>query len=105
MLFVLNNIFNLKLPPKIRALLDEWQPNFFERKVLGLRVRGRSIPTWTQLILVSAGKGLRQRLSFVRETLFPRPKILRQVFANSPQLSVRQLYWKRLLQIFGAISK
>jgi hypothetical protein len=105
MLFVLNNIFNLKLPPKIAALLDEWQLNFFERKVLGLRVRGRSIPTWTQLILISAGKGLRQRLSFVRETLFPRPKILRQVFANSPQLSVRQLYWKRLLQIFGAISK
>jgi len=102
MLFVLNNIFNLKLPSKIAALLDEWQPSFFERRVLGLRVRGRSIPTWTQLILISAGKGLRQRLSFLRETLFPRSKILRQVFANSPQLSVRQLYWKRLLQILGS---
>jgi len=102
MLFVLNNMFDLRLPSKIAALLDEWQPSFFERRVLGLRVRGRSIPTWTQLILISAGKGLRQRLSFLRETLFPRPRILRQVFADSPQLSVRQLYWKRLLQILGS---
>ena len=105
MLYVLNNIFSLKLPAKIVALHDEWRPNFFERKVLGLRVRGRSIPTWTQLILISAGRGLRQRLPLVLETLFPRPKILKQVFANAPQLSVRQLYWKRLLQIFGTIGK
>jgi hypothetical protein len=101
-IFVINNIFNLKIPPEILSYFDNWKPNIFERKVLRKRINGNSIPTWTQLILISAGKGLRERLSFVRETLFPRPKILRQVFANSPQLSVRQLYWKRVLQILGS---
>ncbi len=101
-LFVLDKIFNLKIPSEILSHLDDWKPNIFERKVLHKRINGNSIPTWTQLILISAGKGLRARLSFVRETLFPGPKILRQVFADSPQLSVRQLYWKRVLQILGS---
>jgi hypothetical protein len=102
MLFVLTNIFKFKLPAEISSYLDGWKPNLFERVVLNRRVNGRPIPTWCQLVLISAGKGIRERISFVKETLFPRPKILRQVFPNASNSSNRQLYWKRFIQILGS---
>ena len=102
MLYILTNIFKLKLPAEISAYFNGWKPNTFERRILDRRISGSSIPTWSQLVLISAGKGIRERLSFVRETLFPRPKILRQVFPSPANLSDRQLYWKRVLQILGS---
>ena len=101
-LFVVTKIFKLKLPSEISACLESWKPNIFERKILGRRISGSSIPTWSQLVLISAGKGIRERISFVKESLLPRPKILKQVFPNSYNLSDRQLYWKRILQILGS---
>jgi len=102
MLYILTHIFKLKLPAEISAYLQAWKPTAFERRILDRRISGGSIPTWSQLVLISAGKGLRQRLSFVRETLFPRPKILRQVFPSPAKLSDRQLYLKRVRQILGS---
>lgn len=102
MLYVLTNIFKLKLPAEISSYLDGWKPTIFERRILGRRISGSSIPTWGQLVLMSAGKGLLEKLSFVGETLFPRPKILRQVFPDSYNLSNGKLYWKRVLQILGS---
>ena len=102
MLFVLPRIFEFKLPAEISAYLDDWNPNPFERRVLNRRINGSSIPTWSQLLLMSAGKGIRGRLALVKETLFPRPKILRQVFPGASNLSDGQLYWKRVLQILGS---
>jgi hypothetical protein len=101
-LHILRNIFKLKLPDEISAYLEAWKPTIFERRILNRRISGGSIPAWSQLVLISAGKGIRQRLSFVRETLFPRPKILRQVFPSPVDLSDRQLYWKRVRQILGS---
>jgi hypothetical protein len=103
MLFALTNIFHLKLPSEISSYLKGWKPNLFERWVLNRRINGSPIPTWCQLVLISAGKGIRERLPFIRETLFPRPKILRQVFPSCTNLSDRQLYWKRVLQILGSL--
>jgi hypothetical protein len=103
MVFVLKNIFKLKLPANISSCLDSWKPSFIERKVLTRRINGRSISTWSQLLLISAGKRMRDRISFVRETLFPRPDILRQVFPQESNLNDGQLYWKRVLQILGSL--
>jgi hypothetical protein len=102
MLYVLTHIFEFKLPSEISSYLDDWNPNPFERRVLSRRIKGSPIPTWSQLLLMSAGKGIRERLALVKETLFPRPKILRQVFPDASDLSDGQLYWKRVLQILGS---
>ena len=101
-LFVLTKIFNLELPSEISSYLSSWKPNFLERRALDRRINGGSLSTTSQLCLISAGRSLRERISFVKETLFPRPKILRQVFSNSPDLCDNQLYWKRFLQILGS---
>lgn len=103
MLYILTNIFELRLPAEISSHLAGWKPNIFERRILGRRISGSSIPTWSQLVLISTGKGIRERLSFIGETLFPRPKILKQVFPSFSNLSDGQLYWKRVLQIIGSL--
>lgn len=100
-LYLLTRLFGIRLPVEISSFLHSWIPGYFEKRILHRRVEGHSIPTWAQLLMISNGRKLGERLSFFYETLFPRPEILRQVFANAPQLSVPQLYWRRVLQVFG----
>ena len=100
-LFLLTHIFDIRLPDDISTFLNKWKPGFMEKRILRRRIEGQSTPTWAQLIMISNGRGFRERVSFFYETLFPRPEVLRQVFANSPGLSVSQLYWRRVLQVFG----
>ena len=100
-LFLLTHIFDIRLPDDIATFLNKWKPGFMEKRILRRRIEGQSIPTWAQLMMISNGRSFRERISFFYETLFPRPEVLRQVFANAPQLSVPQLYWRRVLQVFG----
>ena len=100
-LFLLSHIFEIDLPDEVSSFLNQWKPGLMEKRILHRRIDGRSIPTWAQLMMISNGRKLGERLSFFYETLFPRPEILRQVFANYPRLSVPQLYWRRVLQVIG----
>ncbi len=68
-----------------------------EKKVLRGRIKKDSLPVQASLPLFSSEKGLHKRLSFILETLFPRPEILRQVFVDSPDLNVWQLYYTLML--------
>jgi hypothetical protein len=65
------------------------------------RLKKEFLPEWSTLILFSSGKGLLKGTMFILETLFPRPDILRQVFAETPGLSVPQLYTRRIFQLAG----
>jgi hypothetical protein len=100
-LYLLIHIFDIRLPPEIYSFLNKWKPGFLEKRMLQRRIIGRSISTWAQLIMISNGRGFGKRCSFFCENLFPRPEVLRQVFANTPKLSVPQLYWRRVLQVMG----
>jgi hypothetical protein len=53
--------------------------------------------------LLSSGKSWRTRFRVILESLFPRPEILRQVFAEPPGRNTWALYWRRVLQISGAL--
>ncbi len=101
--FLLLQLFDFHLPLEARRLLERKRLHFMEKKVLRGRIKRDSLPVWASLLLFSPGKGLHKRLSFILETLFPRPEILRQVFVDSPDLKVWQLYYMRVLQLFGMI--
>ena len=98
---LLERIFNIEIPIVTPDHLIGRGLTFFEARILKRRINGISIPTWAQLIMISNGRRFRERISFFYETLFPRPEVLRQVFANSPQFSVPKLYWRRVLQMMG----
>ena len=60
-----------------------------------------ALPVWAPLLLLPAGKGWGKALPFILETLFPRPEILRPLFSHSHELSVCELYWRRIWQLFA----
>jgi hypothetical protein len=71
------------------------------RYLLRMRKRG-PLPEWSSLELLSAGNPLRQ-LEFAFESMFPRPEILRQVFAGRTGLRDWQLYGLRVRQLLGML--
>ena len=102
-LFLLLNLFDFRLPMEARQLLDRKRLHFLEKKVLRERAKRDSLPVWAPLLLFSTGRGLQRRFSFILETLFPRPEILRQVFPVCSHRRVWVLYLKRTLQLIGMI--
>jgi hypothetical protein len=71
------------------------------RYLLRLRKKG-PLPKWSSLELLSAGSRLRQ-LEFAFESMFPRPEILRQVFADRAGLKAWQLYSLRIRQLLSML--
>jgi hypothetical protein len=100
-IFLLKELLGYQPSPKACRVLENVRPDFLEKMVLKKRKKMGALPTWSPLLLLPGGKGLRQRLSYIFEELFPRPEVLRQVFAYRPGLKVWQLYWKRSLQLIG----
>jgi hypothetical protein len=70
-----------------------------QRYLLRLR-RSGPLPKWSSLVLLAAGNPVRQ-LEFTLESMFPRPEVLRQVFADRLDLSGLQLYGLRVRQLLG----
>jgi hypothetical protein len=101
--FLMSCSLDYELPPRARQVLEVERLSFVEKRVLGRRMKGDSLPIWAPLVLSSSVKGFWKRLCFALETLFPRPQILRQVFPNSPHCGVAHLYLKRIIQLLGMV--
>jgi len=97
--FLIGSLLGFQMPEEIYAKLVPLNP--IEKKLLRLRQKKGSLPEWSTLILFSSGKRPFRAMLFILETLFPRPNILRQVFAETPGLSVPQLYTRRFFQLAG----
>ena len=74
-----------------------------QRYLLRMR-RSGPLPKWSSLALLTAGNPVRQ-LEFALESMFPRPEILRQVFADRLDLSDWQLYGLRVRQLLGMMRR
>jgi hypothetical protein len=100
-LFLLSHVFGYQPQNELSRTLIK-RVGFSERRALMRRVKGCELPVWAPLFLFSSEMDCRSRLSFILESLFPRPEILQQVFPSS-QARAWQLYLKRLGQIIGLI--
>jgi hypothetical protein len=100
-LFLLSRLLDFHPPPNVKRLVQGQRLRAFEKNILRKRINGESLPLWGPVFLFSSGMGLRNRLQFMFQSIFPNPEILRQVFAGSPGLKVWELYLKRILQFFG----
>jgi hypothetical protein len=72
-----------------------------QRYLLRMRRKG-PLPKWSSLALLTTGHPVRQ-IEFALESMFPRPEVLRQVYAQRPDLSDRQLYGRRVRQLLGMV--
>ena len=102
-IFFLVRLFDFQLPAEARQFLERKRPGFLEKKALEERIKRDSLPIWSPLLLISSRQGFKARFFLILETLFPRPEILRQVFPDSSDRKVWELYWKRIVQLFGFI--
>jgi hypothetical protein len=102
-IFFLIRLFDFELPSEAHRLLERKRLGFLEKKALEERIKRDSLPIWSPLLLISSRKGLKTRFFFILETLFPRPEILRQVFPDSADRKVWELYLKRVVQLLGFI--
>jgi hypothetical protein len=102
-LFLLVRLFEYQPSGPAQQLLERQKNRGLEEAILRRRVPGQALPPWAHLILLSSGKNWRTRLLFILESLFPRPEILRQSFPDLSEDRRWVLYWKRILQICGAL--
>jgi hypothetical protein len=102
-LLLLTQLFGRRALINVPGSLDVKRLDRLERKVLDERLNGRPLPAWSPLLLFTSGKGFYKKSAFIFESLFPRPAILRQVFANTSDLKVWQLYLKRAVQLVGHV--
>jgi hypothetical protein len=102
-IFFLVRLFDFQLPAEARQLLERKRLGFLEKKALEERIKRDSLPIWSPLLLISSRQGFKARFFLILETLFPRPEILRQVFPDSADRKVWELYWKRFVQLFGFV--
>ena len=103
--FLIRHLFDFYFPPEVSQALKLEKLHFLERKLLKERLKKGSLPTWGPLFLFSPDRGLWGRIYSILETLFPRPEILRQVFASSRDLKVWELYLKRVPQLIRMTKK
>jgi hypothetical protein len=101
MLFYLDHLFEFEFPPDARAIYEYTNISYLERHILRKRLLGKPLPIWGPLILLPLDKSLYRRVSFILESLFPGPRVLRQIFAKTPDFSCWQLYLKRARQILA----
>ena len=97
--FLLDILLDYQAPTDVRQRIQRTKLHIIEKKLLRQRLKKESLPEWSTLILFSSGKGLLKGMMFILETLFPRPDILRQVFAETPGLSFPRLYTRRIFQL------
>ena len=103
MLYLLKHLFHLQMPVEIEQVAAGRSCTWLEHFILNRRLNGQPLPDWAPLLLFTSGKGLKTRVCFVFETLFPRPSILRQIFSDRPDFRTWQLYVKRALQLFRMV--
>lgn len=85
----------------VEACTADLRLSSLEKHLLGMRARG-ALPKWSSLVLLRAGSGLEQA-EFALESMFPRPAVLRQVFAGRGDLRDWQLYALRVRQLLGML--
>jgi hypothetical protein len=100
-LYVLDRLFKFRTPHHDFQVLP---PNAVEKGILKKRLTGRALSDWGQMLLLCRGKPLATSAALVLETIFPRPEILRQVFADKPDVSACRLYARRVGQILRVMS-
>ena len=97
--FLLANLFNFQLPPAAQQLVERKRLNVVEKRILRKRVTGGSLPFWAPVFLFSSEKGMRKRFTYIFESMFPRPEVMRQIFVDSTDRGLWQLYLMRILQV------
>jgi hypothetical protein len=97
MIYLMQQLFKIIPGKEIK------EPGWMEKRVLKRGIRRMRLPGWAPLLLFTTGLVGLKRLRLIFEELFPRPHVLRQIFADKPDSNLIRLYLSRFRQISGWI--
>jgi hypothetical protein len=100
--FLLGRLSDFHLPDVALKFVDGRKMNALEKGLLRKRSRG-PLPIWAPFLLFSPQAGLRRRLSFMLETLFPKAQTRRQIFPGIPPFKRLRFIKARILQLLGTL--
>jgi hypothetical protein len=82
------------------SYLQDVRLNYIQNKALKKIIHLEKIDKWGDMLFLFEIKNKRQKFYFIMETLFPRPKVMAQIFNISCPLWYLIVYPMRLWQIF-----
>ena len=101
--YLLHHLLGFHPPGIAGRLLHDHRLNALEKMVLKQRTTKDGLPAWAPLLLFAPRKGLKQRVWFIFESVFPRPEILRQIFVHKRHSRAWQLYLLRAAQLANKV--
>jgi hypothetical protein len=87
LLTVLKGILGLDLPDGVKEALKYKDLGVIEKYLLRLRIRGANLPEYYVPLCFFAINGLRGKMAFLYESMFPRDEIMAQIYLMSPSRS------------------
>ena len=95
-LILVEKIFDLKIPYRVKRALGIHQLNPLEKHLLRLSLRGFASDELCIALWLCNIKGLGEKLKFIKETIFPKDEIMAQIFDKSSQTTKASVYAKRM---------
>jgi hypothetical protein len=104
-LILMEGIFGLKVPFRIKSGLRIHSLNILEKHILRLKLRGFSSNELYIALWLCNIQGAGTKLKFIKETVFPEPDIMAQIFANSLPITKPSFYGKRAADVIIRLGK
>lgn len=104
-LILMESIFELKVPFRVKSALGIQRLNILEKHLLRLKLRGFSSNELCIGLWLCNIKGTKRKLEFMRETVFPRGEIMAQIFDHTSLATKRSGYVKRIRQAIIILGK
>lgn len=100
-LIVIEGILGQNIPLKVKEALGYEKLSVFEKYVLRLKIKNVALSSYAIILWVFAIKGMRKKIEFLKETLFPREDVISQISLDSNKES---RFFLRLNRIAQALS-
>jgi len=104
-LILMGRIFELKVPLWVKCDLGIQRLNILEKHLLRLKFRGFSSNQLCVTLWLCNIKGTREKLKFMKETVFPRAEIMAQIFPHNARSTKKSTYAKRIKQSIIIVGK
>jgi len=95
-LILLESIFDLKIPFWVKRELGIHKMSMLEKHLIRLKLRGLSSNELCIALWLFNIKGLRKKLRFIKETVFPKNEIMAQIFDKSSRTTKASIYARRM---------
>jgi len=98
-LILMERILDLKVPLWVKDYLGIRKLNILEKQVIRMKLKGFSSGELCYVLWLFNIKGIKRKLKFFKETLFPKDKIMNQIFPHKSGTNKGLIYLRRIINM------